>query len=102
MEKYQAKPDVVEAGQWWEFKEDEDGYYLGVSALMGYGPSGNGKLICSDCVRRMKEHGWLRTFDGGYTVCPGDWIVRGVDGERHPFKPVIFEKVYEVVIARKS
>ena len=28
---------------------------------------------------------------------PGDWIVTGVDGERYPVKPDIFDRTYEVL-----
>lgn len=28
---------------------------------------------------------------------PGDWIVTGVDGEKYPVKPDIFEKTYEII-----
>ena len=28
---------------------------------------------------------------------PGDWIVTGVNGEKYPCKPDIFEKTYERV-----
>jgi hypothetical protein len=28
---------------------------------------------------------------------PGDWIIRGVQGEFYPCKPAIFEATYELV-----
>lgn len=28
---------------------------------------------------------------------PGDWVIRGVNGELYPCKPDIFEKTYEPV-----
>jgi hypothetical protein len=30
-------------------------------------------------------------------VCPGDWIITGVKGERYPVKPDIFAATYEPV-----
>ena len=30
-------------------------------------------------------------------MCPGDWIITGVAGERYPCKPAIFEATYEAV-----
>lgn len=29
------------------------------------------------------------------TVHPGDWIITGVNGEKYPCRPDIFEKTYE-------
>ncbi len=94
MEKYRAKSNVVEAGQWHEFKEDENGYYLGVTRYDDLSEDG----LCRNCID-TSGHGWLRTLDGGYVVCPRDWIVRDVDGERFPLKPDVFERIYEAVIA---
>lgn len=47
----------------------------------------------------MQDHGWIDTPEGGHTVCPGDWIITGVVGERYPCKPDIFEATYEEVMA---
>ena len=47
------------------------------------------------CGFIMHVHGWIDTLEGGHTVCPGDWIITGVKGERYPCKPDIFEATYE-------
>ena len=39
----------------------------------------------------------VRTLEGVMTVSPGDYIIKGVDGELYPCKPDIFEKTYEKV-----
>lgn len=39
----------------------------------------------------------IHTLEGDMTANPGDWIVTGVNGERYPVKPDIFEKSYERV-----
>ena len=39
----------------------------------------------------------VRTLEGVMTASPGDYIIRGVDGELYPCKPDIFEKTYEKV-----
>lgn len=39
----------------------------------------------------------IETLEGTMTAKPGDWIITGVNGERHPCKPDIFEKTYEPV-----
>lgn len=37
------------------------------------------------------------TLEGVMEASPGDWIIRGVNGEHYPCKPDIFEKTYEPV-----
>lgn len=39
----------------------------------------------------------IRTLEGEITASPGDYIIRGVNGELYPCKPDIFEKTYEKV-----
>ncbi|HWQ95907.1 MAG TPA: hypothetical protein VN368_00905 [Candidatus Methylomirabilis sp.] len=39
----------------------------------------------------------IRTLEGEMTAHPGDWIIKGVNGELYPCKPDIFEKTYEPV-----
>lgn len=41
----------------------------------------------------------INTFEGVVTARPGDWIIKGVNGELYPCKPDIFEKTYEAVDA---
>jgi hypothetical protein len=36
-------------------------------------------------------------LEGFQVVCPGDYIVKGVEGEFYPCKADIFEKTYEEV-----
>lgn len=37
----------------------------------------------------------IETLEGRMTAQPGDWIIRGVQGEFYPCKPDIFEQTYE-------
>ncbi|MDQ3541808.1 MAG: hypothetical protein M3440_14100 [Chloroflexota bacterium] len=39
----------------------------------------------------------IETLEGNMTANPGDWIIKGVNGEFYPCKPDIFEKTYEAV-----
>jgi len=50
-----------------------------------------------NCRAKMDDHGWIDTIEGGHTVCPGDWIITGVQGERYPCEPSIFAATYEPV-----
>lgn len=45
----------------------------------------------------MHDHGWIDTLEGGHIVCPGDLVITGIEGERYPCKPEIFEKTYDPV-----
>jgi len=40
----------------------------------------------------------IQTLEGTMTANPGDWIIKGVNGEFYPCKPDIFEKIYEPVL----
>ena len=37
----------------------------------------------------------IRTLEGMMLASPGDWIIRGVEGELYPCKPGIFALTYE-------
>lgn len=39
----------------------------------------------------------IETLEGAMKASPGDWIITGVNGEKYPCKPDIFEKTYEKV-----
>lgn len=39
----------------------------------------------------------IHTLEGDMKAMPGDYIIKGVNGEFYPCKPDIFEKTYEVV-----
>lgn len=39
----------------------------------------------------------IATLEGGHWADPGDWIIRGVQGEFYPCKPGIFAETYEAV-----
>lgn len=40
---------------------------------------------------------YIDTLEGAMEVRAGDWIITGVEGERYPCKPSIFEATYEKV-----
>lgn len=39
----------------------------------------------------------IETLEGTMTASPGDFIIKGVNGEFYPCKSDIFEKTYEIV-----
>lgn len=46
------------------------------------------------CYYAMSFHGWIETMEGGHIVCPGDWIITGIRGERYPCEDSIFRESY--------
>lgn len=55
---------------------------------------------CGECGRLMFDHGLIAdTVGGGHTVCPGDWVITGLNGERYPCKPDAFAAFREPVTA---
>jgi hypothetical protein len=112
MGQYRKKPVVIEAHQWFKngdhpddevFRPFED---TGVTppepregAVVRYfrHPGVPGTDYCAYYKCFFHDHGWIDTLEGGHNVCPGDWIITGIKGERYPCKPDIFEATYEAV-----
>jgi len=40
---------------------------------------------------------YVETLEGKLHVSRGDWIVEGVEGERYPCKPSVFQQTYDPV-----
>ena len=43
----------------------------------------------------------IHTLEGDMIASPGDWIITGINGEKYPCKPDIFEETYEKVEVEK-
>lgn len=108
--KFRKKPVVIDATQWFkngDHPEDgterfESGEFAGEryeGKVVRYfrRPDVSGYTPCKHCGQAMHDHGWIDTKEGGHIVCPGDWIITGVAGERYPVKPDIFAATYEAV-----
>lgn len=78
--------------------ESAGGLYEGKVVRYFRHPSVDSERSCDHCGVRMHEHGWIDTKEGGHIVCPGDWIITGVQGERYPVKPEIFSATYDAVV----
>ena len=111
--KYQKKPVIVEAHQWFKngdhpldfvgkiLQDPLGGSYLnyeGKVVRFYINPEVSGETICSKCGHKNEDHGWIDTLEDGHNVCPGDWIITGVQGEYYPCKPDIFEQTYTPVL----
>lgn len=53
-------------------------------------PSVDGRITCDTCGHVMHEHGHIDAPGGGYTVCPGDWVVTSATGVNYPCKADVF------------
>jgi len=98
MARFRKKPVEVDAVKW-------DGANLGdVLELVPTKPDGTFDLP-NDGVHVKAGIGVtpglgtldIPTLEGVMTAQPGDWIIRGVEGEFYPCKPDIFEQTYEAV-----
>lgn len=104
--KYRKKPVVIDAEQWFEVTYDREAghgftpedmpiYHLTVGYFRR--PDISGESICSECGKIFNVHGYIDTLEDGHRVCPGDWIITGIKGEKYPCKPDIFESTYDEV-----
>lgn len=48
-------------------------------------------------IVRLDDNLFIGTLEGTHRADPGDWIIRGVQGEIYPCKPDIFDQTYERV-----
>lgn len=55
------------------------------------------KVDFEDFTSELDGHILIETLEGTMTANPGDWIIRGVNGEFYPCKPDIFEATYDRV-----
>lgn len=91
MPRFRKKPVEIEAMQWdgseevqaqivsWPWKVGDS-----PGRIQGWFDGGGYHLV-------------VYTLEGAMRVNPGDWIIRGVQGEFYPCKPDIFEATYEPV-----
>ena len=101
MSKFRKKPVVIEAELWYKNGDhSQDGPHTKEGRIVRYyrHPEYSGSAPCSECGQVLHDHGWIDTLEQGHRVCPGDWIITGVKGERYPCKPDIFAATYEPVI----
>lgn len=86
--KFRKKPVVIEAMLW----DPASGPYE-IGAVVGW-LMGNG---FNDFHHPDSSNLLIQTLEGWMNVSPGDWIIRGINGEFYPCKPDIFDATYEAV-----
>lgn len=77
MGKFQKKPVVIDAEQWFPGRDVD-----GVEEQPSSDPD-------------AEPVGIVKTLEGDMIARPGDWIITGVEGEKYPCKDEIFQKTYE-------
>jgi len=105
--KYMKKPIIIDATQWFangdhpgDYDRDADREqaieddWEGMIVRYYSHPEHDSGKFCNHCDKIMKVHGWIDTLEGGHIVCPGDFIITGVQGEHYPCKPDIFKATY--------
>lgn len=99
--KYRKKPVVIEARQLVGTPSEIHDVYLWVEANTqgGYDTNDDGEPIPESGVSIDARTGFMviATLEGEMQAKPGDYIIRGVQGEFYPCKPDIFEQTYEPV-----
>ena len=89
-QRFRKKPVVIEAMQW-------DGSIEGVRPIQRWAndSAGTASTIVLDTTGVMAPYLAVRTLEGEMRCGPGDWIIRGVQGEFYPCNPDIFDATYE-------
>lgn len=89
MRKYKKKPVIIEAV---EFNCDGDMPEVELHMI-----DSDNNWLCEKCGKPASKHGNVKTLEGYHIACPGDFIIRGIQGEHYPCKPDIFNKTYEKI-----
>lgn len=87
MKEYRKKPVVIQAMHY-------DGTRKCAHDIMAW-LGEHGKLMIR---HELGEHYlYIKTMEGEMHVSPGDYVIRGVQGEFYPCKPDIFKETYDEV-----
>jgi len=82
MKKFRKKPIVIHAVQIPLVDGGVDPFY---------------NLVSAGIVKRSGDQYYISTLEGDMRANPGDWVIRGVQGEYYSCKPDIFAATYEAV-----
>ena len=85
MAPYRKKPIEIDAEQWFKGKEVDGVVWKALTIK---------RMFIDDEVVSKPV---IETLEGDMQVSDGDWIITGVNGEKYPCKPDIFEKTYEEI-----
>lgn len=91
-QKYRKRPVEVEAMQ---FKGGEGSGFDVVKWILSNAGRASYETTAMDTVTGLIP---IKTLEGTMYAAPGDYIIRGVQGEFYPCKPHIFEQTYDIVV----
>jgi len=87
--KYRKRPVIIEAEQFYPIENMSD---------PGFKVSNIDAVEKDPWWKFWSKTGWsIKTLEGRHEVTQGDWIITGVENEKYPCKPSVFEKTYEKV-----
>ncbi len=97
---YRKKPVTIQAMQW-------DGTALGATPIIDWILANGGSASYYapgewDGGETQSEYIVIRTLEGMMLTSPGDYVIRGVQGEFYPCKPDIFAATYETMTSNPS
>ena len=87
--KYRKKPVVIDAFMWGAHDKPE--WFLDADG------AGNIKFGADNFDTGDGRYMEINTLEGWIRARPGDWIIKGVEGEIYPCKDSVFQKTYEPV-----
>jgi hypothetical protein len=92
---HRKKPVEVEARQW-------DGTAAGAAPIIDWvlssGGTANYDCASDGCRGEDEDHViFIQTLEGRMATSPGDWVIRGVEGEFYPCKDSVFQATYDKV-----
>ena len=98
MPKFRKRPVEIEAVQWTGHNLPSVEVFTDGKAWFGFtGSAARPYYALSPVNTPPESHLWIRTLEGEMRADPGDWIIKGVQGEFYLCKPSIFEATYEPV-----
>lgn len=100
MPNFRKKPVVIEARQMTGTSADFSNVYQWVESYHGsFDVNSMDDAIPNAGVSIDAADGFMviATLEGVMKVMPGDWVIKGVEGEFYPCKPSIFAQTYEEV-----
>jgi hypothetical protein len=97
--RYRSRIVEVEAWHWLFIPEQESEPQWVIDALasnaLEFWPHGN---PADELAYRKQPHIAIETPEGRMRAKPGDYIVRGTEGELYPCKASVFERKYELCV----
>lgn len=88
---YRKKPVLIEAFKWTGGPDQTEDPEWIVQAIK------EGKVFIERNVYHESCYLYIKTLEGEMKASPGDYIIKGIQGELYPCKPDIFEATYEQV-----